>query len=150
MPNRPLVIWPDQRLLKKAASVAAISLEIHDLYVQMTHTMQEHSALALAAPQIGRPVRMLVVEPALAGRQADDQPVVFINPEVLWASEDTEIANEGCLSFPGIYKLMERPYRVRVRALNLDGQAFEIEGEGLLARCLLHQMDLLDGILLKR
>jgi peptide deformylase len=110
--------------------------------------MYDENGLGIAAIQIGDPARMFLVEPKLAGRNENDPPVCFINPEILWTSEETQMSDEGCLSFPDIFVQVERPMRARVRATDIDGTTFEIEGEGLLARCLLHEYDHLSGKLL--
>jgi peptide deformylase len=110
--------------------------------------MYAHNGLGIAAVQIGDPTRMFLVEPTLAGLSENDEPLAFINPEILWTSEETDKSDEGCLSFPGIYVPVERPVKARVRALGIDGQRFEVEGEGLYARCLLHENDHLTGQLL--
>jgi peptide deformylase len=91
---------------------------------------------------------MFIVEPKLAGRAETDPPVAFIDPEVLWTSPETEDSEEGCLSFPDVYVKVERPLRARLRATGIDGAVFEMEGEGLLARCMLHENDHLTGKLL--
>ena len=94
------------------------------------------------------PVIRPFVEPELAGRPKDDPPVAFVNPEVVWASDETQKSDEGCLSFPNIYVQVERPMRTTVKAQDLDGNWFELEGDALLARCLLHENDHLTGKLL--
>jgi peptide deformylase len=91
---------------------------------------------------------MFIVEPKLAGKPEGAMPVAFINPEVLSVSDEQQDSEEGCLSFPDIYIKVKRPMRCRVRAMGLDGQMFEMEGEALLARCLLHENDHLTGKLL--
>jgi peptide deformylase len=110
--------------------------------------MYAENGLGIAALQIGDPTRMFLVEPRLAGRAETDPPVAFINPEVVWTSDETQKSDEGCLSFPDVYIKVKRPMRCKVRALGIDGQLFELEGEGLLARCLLHENDHLTGKLL--
>ena len=110
--------------------------------------MYAYNGLGIAAIQIGDPTRMFLVDAVLAGGQEGDAPWAFINPEVLSASDELEKADEGCLSFPGIYVPIERPFRAKVRALNIAGETFELEGEGLLARCLLHEYDHLTGKLM--
>ena len=91
---------------------------------------------------------MFIIEPKLAGKTDKDPPVACINPEITWVSEEQQDSEEGCLSFPEIYIKVKRPLRARVRATGLDGQVFELEGEGLLARCILHENDHLTGKLL--
>jgi peptide deformylase len=148
MAVRPIVIWPDSRLRQETREVSEITDEVRALYRDLVDTMYAHNGLGIAAIQIGDPTRMFLVEPVLAGRGENDEPVVFINPEILWTSEETDKSDEGCLSFPGIYVPVERPLKARVRAMGIDGAIFEVEGEGLYARCLLHENDHLTGQLL--
>jgi peptide deformylase len=148
MAVRSIVIWPDERLRQETKPVVDFDDRVRALYRDLCDTMYDENGLGIAAIQIGEPTRMFLVEPALAGRAADDPPVCFINPEVVWASDETQLSDEGCLSFPQVYVQVERPLRARVRAYDLDGQPFELEGEGLLARCLLHEYDHLTGKLL--
>jgi peptide deformylase len=102
----------------------------------------------MAAPQIGDAKKMFIVEPKLAGLAEDAQPLCLMNAEVVETSDEEQDSEEGCLSFPEIYIKVKRPMRCKVRYLGLDGQLFEIEGEGLMARCLLHENDHLTGKLL--
>jgi peptide deformylase len=118
------------------------------LYRDLVDTMYAHNGLGIAAIQIGDPTRMFLVDPVLAGLGENDPPLAFINPEIVWTSEDTDKSDEGCLSFPGIYVPVERPTRARVRAMGIDGASFEVEADGLYARCLLHEHDHLTGQLL--
>lgn len=148
MAVRPVVIWPDPRLREPTRKVERVDDELRALYRDLCDTMADENGLGIAAPQIGASVAMFLVEPKLAGHAETDPPVAFINPEVLWSSEETQDSEEGCLSFPEIYIKVERPLRTRVRAMDLDGNSFELEGEGLLARCLLHEHDHLTGKLL--
>jgi len=148
MAVRPVVIWPDPRLREPTRAVEAISDEVRALYADLRDTMYAENGLGIAAVQIGVPVRMFLVEAKLAGRDENAPPVAFINPEVVWVGDETDKAEEGCLSFPGIYVPIERPLRARLRAMDLEGQTFEMEGEGLLARCMLHELDHLTGKLL--
>jgi peptide deformylase len=148
MAVRAVVVWPDDRLRQLTVPVAAVDDRVRALYRDLCDTMYAENGLGIAAIQIGDPTRMFLVDPKLAGRTENDPPVAFINPEVVWTSEETQKSDEGCLSFPEIYIQVERPMRARVRALGIDGETFELEGEGLLARCLLHENDHLTGKLL--
>ena len=148
MAVKPIVIWPDPRLREETRQVTEINDDIRQLYQDLVDTMYAHNGLGIAAIQIGDPTRMFLVEASLAGKDKDSDPVAFINPEILETSAETQKSEEGCLSFPGIYVPVERPIHARVRAMNLDGEMFEFEGEGLLARCLLHEFDHLTGKLL--
>ena len=145
MPVREVVVWPDPRLREKSREVTEITAEVRALYTDLVDTMYAENGLGISAIQIGEPVRMFLVEPRLAGLDENADPLVFINPEVTSCGEETEKGEEGCLSFPGVYVPVERPLRTRLRATNLDGESFEFEGEGLLARCLLHENDHLAG-----
>jgi peptide deformylase len=148
MAIRPVVVWPDDRLRQQSVEIKEIDASVRELYQDLVDSMYAENGLGIASLQLGDPRRMFIVEPKLAGRAASDPPVAFINPEVLWTSEETQDSEEGCLSFPEIYLKVKRPMRARVRAMGLDGQMFECEGEGLLARCLLHENDHLTGKLL--
>jgi peptide deformylase len=148
MAVRPVVIWPDPRLREPTVEITSIDDSVRALYRDLCDSMYAEDGLGMAAVQIGDPRRMFIVEPKLAGRTETDLPVAFINPEVVEVSDELQDSEEGCLSFPGIYVTVERPMRTRVRALGIDGNAFELEGEGLLARCLLHENDHLTGKLL--
>lgn len=148
MAVRPIVIWPDSRLRQETRQVSEISDEVNALYRDLVDTMYAHNGLGIAAIQIGDPTRMFLVDPVLAGLAESDDPVAFLNPAIVWTSEETEKSDEGCLSFPGIYVPVERPMRARVQAMGMDGQSFEVEADGLYARCLLHEHDHLTGQLL--
>ena len=148
MAVRAVVVWPDERLRQKTEPVAEVDDRVRALYRDLCDTMYAENGLGIAAIQIGDPTRMFLVDPKLAGRAEGDPPLAFINPEVVWTSDETQKSDEGCLSFPEIYIQVERPMRARVRALGIDGKPFELEGEGLLARCLLHELDHLTGKLL--
>jgi peptide deformylase len=148
MAIRQVVVWPDERLRQETKPVAEIDESIRQLYRDLCDTMYDENGLGIAAVQIGEPVKMFLVEPKLAGRDVNDAPVCFINPEVVWESDEKQLSDEGCLSFPDVFVQVERPMRARVRATGIDGQPFEVEGEGLLARCLLHEYDHLTGKLL--
>jgi peptide deformylase len=148
MTVRHVVVWPDDRLRAPSVAVAAVDDSVRELYQDLVDSMYAENGLGIAALQLGDPRRMFIVEPRLAGRDPTDPPVAFINPEVVWTSEEQQDSEEGCLSFPEIYVKVKRPMRARVRATGIDGQIFELEGEGLLARCLLHENDHLTGKLL--
>lgn len=148
MAVKPIVIWPDPRLREETREVVEITDEVRALYRDLVDTMYALNGLGIASVQIGALPRMFIVEPALAGRDAKDDPVAFINPEVLWTSEESIKADEGCLSFPGVYVPIERAARARMRAMGMDGELFEVEAEGLYARCLLHENDHLTGKLM--
>lgn len=146
MAVRPIVVWPDPRLRESTRPISEVTDEIRALYRDLVDTMYAYDGVGIAAVQIGVSVRMFLVDAGVAGREGD--PVAFINPEVVTVSNEKEKADEGCLSFPGIYVPIERPRRARLRAIGIDGVPFEAEGEGLFARAMLHEHDHLTGKLL--
>ena len=148
MAVRPVVIWPDERLRQSSVAVAAVDASVRALYQDLVDSMYAENGLGIAALQLGDPRRMFIVEPRLAGRLEIDPPLAFINPEVIETSDEQQDSEEGCLSFPEVYVKVKRPMRCKVRAMGLDGALFEIEGEALFARCLLHETDHLTGKLL--
>src|SRR3546814_1126274 len=111
----------------------------------MVRTMYAAPGVGLAAPQIGVTRRIIVVD--VAGKDEKPQPIALVNPEVVWRSDETLVYEEGCLSLPELYADVERPAAVKVRYLDRDGASREVEGEGLLAVCLQHEIDHLDGVL---
>ena len=148
MAVRPVVVWPDDRLRQPSIAIETVDASVRALYQDLVDSMYAENGLGIAALQLGDARRMFIVEPKLAGKDQTDDPVAFLNPEVVWTSEEQQDSEEGCLSFPDIYIKVKRPLRARVRAMDLDGNTFEFEGEGLLARCLLHENDHLTGKLL--
>ncbi|HWU88358.1 MAG TPA: peptide deformylase [Kofleriaceae bacterium] len=148
MAVRPVVVWPDERLRQPSVEIEQVDDSVRALYQDLVDSMYAENGLGIAALQLGDPRRMFIVEPKLAGRAAEDPPVAFLNPKILWTSDEMQDSEEGCLSFPEIYIKVKRPMRAKVRAMGLDGAWFELEGEGLLARCLLHEHDHLTGKLL--
>jgi len=148
MAVRPVVIWPDERLRQPSVAVAAVDASVRALYQDLVDSMYAENGLGIAALQLGDPRRMFIVEPRLAGRLETDPPLAFINPEVIETSDEQQDSEEGCLSFPEVYVKVKRPMRCKVRAMGLDGALFEVEGEALFARCLLHELDHLTGKLL--
>jgi peptide deformylase len=148
MAVRPVVIWPDPRLREPSVAIQAVDDSVRELYRDLCDSMYAENGLGMASLQLGDTRKMFVVEPKLAGLTENDPPLCFINPEVLETSEELQDSEEGCLSFPDIYIKVKRPMRTRVRAMGIDGKLFEIAGEGLLARCLLHENDHLTGKLL--
>ena len=148
MAVRPVVVWPDERLRQPSVAITTVDDSVRALYQDLVDSMYAENGLGIASLQLGDPRKMFIVEPKLAGKAEGDPPVAFINPEVLWTSDEQQDSEEGCLSFPDIYIKVKRPMRCRVRAMGLDGQLFELEGEALLARCLLHENDHLTGKLL--
>ena len=137
--------YPDVRLHKVAASVTVFDEALKKLVADMAETMYAAPGIGLAAIQVGVPKRVIVMD--LTRDEEDRQPRYFVNPEILWASEETLPYEEGCLSIPEIYEEVERPARVRLRYLNRDGEQIEEEAEGLYAVCIQHEMDHLQGVL---
>lgn len=140
------IIWaPDPVLKTKCKPVDAVDDAVRRLVDDMLATMYAAPGVGLAAPQVGVERRVIVVD--VAGKDEKPQPIALINPEIVWQSDDTQVYEEGCLSLPEMYADVERPARVRVRYLDRDGAAQEIDGDGLLAVCLQHEIDHIDGVL---
>ena len=133
--------YPDRRLHKVAKPVAQVDDRIRKLVVDMAETMYDAPGIGLAATQVDVHERVIVIDIS----ESHDQLMVFINPEIIWSSDERQLSEEGCLSVPGIYDKVERPDHVRVKALNEKGETFEIDAEGLLAVCIQHEMDHLMG-----
>ena len=150
MAIRPLVILPDSILRKVSAPIDDITPEIRKLADDMLDTMYDAPGIGLAAIQIGEPVRLVTIDVSKKAEEGEEQkrePLVFINPEVTWRSEELSSYEEGCLSIPEYYEEVERPAQVKVAYRDLDGKAQEIEADGLLATCLQHEIDHLNGVL---
>jgi peptide deformylase len=133
--------YPDPRLHKVAKPVSVFDQRLEQLVADMAETMYEAPGVGLAATQVDVHEQVIVIDIT----ETKDALQVFINPEIVWASEELQVYDEGCLSVPGVYDGVERPAKVRVRALNAKGEAFEIEADGLLAVCIQHEMDHLLG-----
>ncbi len=145
MTVRPLVILPDAQLRLVSEPVTAVTDEIRTLAADMIETMYDAPGVGLAAVQIGVLKRVVTID-ASKDENAKN-PTVYLNPEIVWSSEEKRVYDEGCLSIPDFYGEVERPDRVRVRYMNLDGQTVEQEADGLLATCLQHEIDHLNGVL---
>ena len=137
----PILRYPDPRLHKVAQPVSAVDARIRTLIDDMFETMYDAKGIGLAATQVDVHERLIVMDVS----EQRNQRLVLINPELVWASDERVLGEEGCLSVPGIYDGVERAERVRVRALDEAGQAREIEADGLLAVCIQHEMDHLMG-----
>src|ERR1700761_7396909 len=148
MALRRIVKYPDNFLRQATSAVATVDDEIRKLVADMVETMYAKNGAGLAAIQVGSDHRIFIVEASVAGGDENDHPVVFINPKIEWLSDETEVSDEGCLSFPGVYVPIKRSLRARVRAVGLDGQEFVAEGEGLYARAMQHENDHLENKLL--
>jgi len=145
MATRTILTLPDPRLRLVSKPVAKVDAEIRKLVEDMFETMYGAPGIGLAAVQIGVPKRVVTMD--LAKKDEPKNPKVYINPELLWASEERAAYEEGCLSIPEYYEEVERPAHVKVRYTDLDGNAQEIEANGLLATCLQHEIDHLNGVL---
>jgi peptide deformylase len=143
MSVRELRYMGDPVLREKAAPVQELTGEIRQLIEDMFDTMYAEEGVGLAAPQVGVPLRVIVVDP----REPDILPFALLNPEVVDVSEETDRAEEGCLSIPGLREVVERPSAVTIEGINRDGERVVIEADGLLARILQHEVDHVDGIL---
>ena len=137
----PILSYPDPRLRTIAEPVKTVDADIKQLIADMIETMYDAKGIGLAATQVDRHIQLIVMDLS----ENKDQPMVFINPKVTSLTEETLPYEEGCLSVPQIYDKVERPSRVKIEALNLDGEKFEIEAEDLLAVCIQHEMDHLNG-----
>ena len=145
MSIKPLIILPDPILRQLSKPVERVDADLRRLADDMLETMYDAPGIGLAAIQIGEPRRLLVIDLAKEGEPP--QPHVFINPEVLESSEQRSVYEEGCLSIPDYYAEVERPASVRVKYLDRDGKQQEIQAEGLMATCLQHEIDHLNGVL---
>ncbi|MGH8442028.1 MAG: peptide deformylase [Nevskiaceae bacterium] len=133
---------PDSRLRQKARAVERFDAELQRLIEDMFKTMYAAPGVGLAATQVGVPLRIAVLD--CSREEGVREPLVLINPEILEAAEPQEV-DEGCLSVPGVSDTLKRSHRVKVRALDRKGRPFEVEAEGLLAQCIQHEIDHLDG-----
>jgi|SRR6185369_958338 len=136
-----LLYYPDPKLHTVAKPVQAVDARVKKLIGDMLETMYEANGIGLAATQVDVHERLIVIDVS----ELRDSPLVLINPELVWASSDKQVTDEGCLSVPGIYDGVERAAAVRVSALDRDGRARTIEAEGMLAVCIQHEMDHLLG-----
>lgn len=147
----PILEVPDARLKRVSEPVAEVTDEIRTLIADMFETMYDAPGIGLAAAQVDRPIRLLVMDlgdgPDDAEGNGTPNPRVFINPEILTQSDELEVFNEGCLSVPEQYAEVERPAVVRARWMDENGTTHEAELDGLTATCLQHEIDHLDGIL---
>lgn len=133
--------YPDQRLHTIAKPVASVDARIQQIVADMAETMYEASGIGLAATQVDIHERIIVIDTS----EGRDALMVFINPELIWASPEKKSWREGCLSVPDFFDEVERPERIKIKSLNQEGQFFELEADGLLAVCLQHEMDHLQG-----
>lgn len=155
MAEKPIVILPDPKLRLVSEPIAAVTGEIRTLVKDMLDSMYAARGIGLAAIQIGVPKRIVVIDlgkgPPLDSEEAEGDadrepdPQVLVNPEIVWRSDELNVYEEGCLSIPDYLEEVERPARIRITYQTLDGEKVEIEAHGLLATCIQHEIDHLDG-----
>ena len=145
MTIRPILTAPDPRLQAISTDVETVDADIRKLVDDMADSMYAADGIGLAAVQIGVPKRVIVID--LDQKEGQKNPRAFINPKILWASEELAVFEEGCLSVPEIWDDVERPARIRCEYLDRDGNKQLLEADGLLATCLQHEMDHLNGVL---
>ena len=146
MTLRPILIHPDPRLKKVAQPVARVTPDIEALAADMLATMYDAPGIGLAAPQVGVLQRIFVMD-ATRDPEVEPNPMVLINPEIDWTSDEPNVYDEGCLSIPDQYAEVTRPAQVGMRWLGLDGKTHEQEFDGLWATCAQHELDHLNGVL---
>jgi peptide deformylase len=145
MAIRPILTAPDPRLKVVSEPIEKVDAETRALIDDMIETMYGADGIGLAAIQVGVPKRILVMD--LDQKDGKKTPEAYINPKILWASEEMAVFEEGCLSVPEIWDEVERPAHIRAEYLDRDGKRQELEADGLLATCLQHEMDHLEGVL---
>ncbi|BCJ92007.1 peptide deformylase [Terrihabitans soli] len=145
MTIRPILVIPDEKLRQQTELVTAFDAELQTLIEDMFETMYAAPGIGLAAPQIGVMKRLCVVD--VSKRDDEEVPMALINPQITWSSEETSLYEEGCLSIPDYYEEVERPAKIRVSYQDRAGKAQEIEADGVLATCIQHEIDHLDGVL---
>jgi peptide deformylase len=148
MAVRDIVKYPDPLLREDTLEVKEVDDDIRELCRDMVDTMYAQNGAGLAAPQIGRLERIFVIDGKVATGEEDAEPLIFINPEVVETGHGTAIAEEGCLSFPGVFVDIKRPRWAKVRAMNVEGEIFETDGDELYGRALQHENDHLNGRLM--
>ncbi len=141
----PILVAPDPRLKQTSKPVKQVDDEVRRLMGDMLETMYQAPGIGLAAPQVGQLKRVIVLD--LAREDEEPQPLRLANPEIVWVSDDDATYNEGCLSVPEHYADVVRPAACRVKYLDYNNKPQEIEADGLLATCLQHEIDHLDGVL---
>ncbi len=145
MTLRDIIKLPDKRLRLVSEPVDKIDAGLKRLVEDMFETMYHAPGIGLAAIQVGEPKRLVIMD--ISKKDDPKNPQVFINPEIMWSSDDRSVYEEGCLSIPDIHEDVERPARVTVRYLDLAGKVQETQAEGLFATCIQHEIDHLNGVL---
>lgn len=143
MALRPIITLPAPVLREVSTPVARVDDDVRALLSDMFETMYDAPGIGLAAVQVGITKRIITIDIAREGE--DKKPMVFINPEIIWSSDELSLYEEGCLSIPQYYEEVERPAKVRVRYQDEKGESREMEADGLLATCLQHEIDHLEG-----
>lgn len=147
MALRDIIVLPDKRLRVVSAPIEKVTADVRRLADDMLETMYEAPGIGLAGIQIAVPQRIVTMDLSRKEDEQEPAPRVFINPEIVASSDELSVYQEGCLSIPEYYADVERPARVRVRYLDLDGQMHEEDAEGLFATCIQHEIDHLNGVL---
>jgi peptide deformylase len=142
---RPIITLPDKRLRSVSEPVGKITADIKKLVEAMFESMYEAPGIGLAAVQLGELKRVVTMD--LSKKEGPPNPQVFINPEIVWKSEEQSTYEEGCLSIPEIHEDVERPARVKLKYLDIEGKQHEVNAEGLFATCIQHEVDHLNGVL---
>ena len=145
MALRDIIVLPDKRLRQESEPVKAVDAEVRALVEDMFETMYKAPGVGLAAIQVGEARRIVTVD--TAKKDEPKNPQVFINPEIVWSSDEKNTYEEGCLSIPEYYEEVERPSEVKVRFMDLDGKIQEVAANGLLATVLQHEIDHTNGVL---
>lgn len=145
MTIKPLIILPDPVLRQVSKPIERVDADLQRLVDDMLETMYDAPGIGLAAIQVGVPRRMLVIDLSKEGEEK--QPLVFINPEIVGSSDERSVYEEGCLSIPDYYAEVERPAKVTAKYLDREGKEQSVEADGLLATCLQHEIDHLNGVL---
>lgn len=141
----PIVVAPDPRLKAQTQSVEVVNDAVRTVMDDMLETMYQANGIGLAAPQVGQTLRIVVVD--IAGPDDEPKPMCMANPEVIWTSDDMNTYEEGCLSLPDHYSDVTRPRAVRIRYIDYENEIREVDADGILATCLQHEIDHLDGTL---
>ena len=149
MALRKIITLPSRKLKQKSEPVGKITADVRGLVDDMFETMYDAPGIGLAAIQIAQPLRLITMDLAKRDENGETnrEPRVFINPEIIASSEELSVYEEGCLSIPEVHEDVERPARVKVKFLDLDGDKHEEEAEGLYATCIQHEIDHLNGVL---
>lgn len=146
MAIRPIICLPDPRLRLVSRPVGKVDDSVRKLMDDMLETMYDAPGIGLAAIQIAEPTRVVVIDTSKK-EEEPQKPLFFVNPEIIWSSDEKNVHEEGCLSIPDYYEEVERPARVKVKYLDRDGRQQELDCDGLLATCIQHEIDHLNGVL---